>query len=150
MKFAHLIPFIRRAQEGWGGRRPEAPGAFPRGGPRSQEALKGDILKGTSANGRKSHKYKESLSWWTFRIFLFFCREKMEGGVRRAGGGGGVRISIKNPRMGGGGLPKDGEGADGAGRVSEGNWGRVGLNIFFGAEIPSKLYSWDLPPCERG
>ena len=73
------------------------------------------------------------LSWWTFRIFLiFFCSE---GGVRGAGtGGGGGRIFIESPRRGGG-CP----GRVRAGRVSVGNLGGGGLNIFFGAELPIKL-----------
>ena len=45
---------------------------------------------------------------------------------------------MENPRRGG--LPGGwGRGGRGAGRVFEGHFGGGGLNIFFGAEIPTKF-----------
>ena len=69
---------------------------------------------------------------WTFRIFfIFFCSGEGKGESEVAGGGGGP-IFIEKCQEGGGSLGRGG-GGGGAGRVSAGNLGGGGLNIFFRA-----------------
>ena len=58
-------------------------------------------------------------------FFTFSARERVRGSPRRREGGG-DRISIENPRRGGGGLPTEGEGAEGPGGCLRGNWGGGG------------------------
>ena len=76
----------------------------------------------------------------TFRIFLLLGRG--EGGVSNEGGRDWVGFSLKIP--GGGGSPG---GGCGAGRACMGNWGNWGggvgeLNLFFGAETPTKKWEF--------
>ena len=74
-------------------------------------------------------------SWWTFRIFFFFCLGRGEGGVRGARRGGGVGFLLKIP---GGGVSRRGKGFPGG--LFGANWGiwGEGLNFFFGAETSTK------------
>ena len=74
-------------------------------------------------------------SCWTFRIFLFLSARGEGKGKSVAPGRG--RFSIENPREGVFSRER-GEGR-GAGRVSAGNFGGE-LNIFFGAEMPTKFF----------
>ena len=70
--------------------------------------------------------------------YFFFCLGGGEGGVRGAGVGGEDSFT-ENPRRGGlraGG----GGGGEGPGRCFAGNL-EGGLNIFLGAEIPTKTYT---------
>ena len=72
------------------------------------------------------------LPWWTFRIFLVFCR--LGGGERgspRRQEGAGVGFLLTIPGGGGAGLPRRGGGGRVAWRVFVGNSGGGGLTIFF-------------------
>ena len=89
---------------------------------------------------------KESLGG-RFGYFLFFPLGGGAGEVRGARKGRG-RFFIENPRGGGGSPTREGAEGRGAGRVSAGILlgGGGGVNIFFGAEIPTKtptLLHWD-------
>ena len=69
-------------------------------------------------------------------FYFFFVRGRGRGSSRHKEGAGG-RVFIENPRRGGGSRSRGGRGR-GAWRVSVRNLGGGGLNIFFGAEIPTK------------
>ena len=80
-------------------------------------------------------------------IFHFFCSGEWKGEFEAPGRGGGA-IFYGKSQGGGGGLPGGwGRGGEGPGGCLRGIW-VGGLNIFFGAEIPTKLSSgfrfWEL------
>ena len=79
------------------------------------------------------------LAWWTFRIFFIFSARGRERGSEAPERGWEGSVFIENARRGG--LPGERRrGGRRAGRASAGNLGgRGGLNIFFGAEMPTKL-----------
>ena len=79
-------------------------------------------------------------SWWTFRIFFIFSARGRGRGSPLRQEGAGVGFLLKIP--GGGGVFSH-EGGGGAGRVSAGNFGGGGLNIFWGVEMPNKF--WNCP-----
>ena len=70
-------------------------------------------------------------SWWTFRIFFFFCSGEGKGEPKGPGGGGGTIFHGKS-QEGGGWCPRRvGAGGRGAGRLFEGNLGGGGPKYFF-------------------
>ena len=73
-------------------------------------------------------------------IFNFFLLGGGSGESTATATGGGGGIFIGNPKGGGFSQERGGgvEGPRGAARVSAGNFGGGGLNIFFGVEIPTK------------
>ena len=71
-------------------------------------------------------------------IFYFFLLGEGKGGSEAPGGGGGDGTSLKIP--GGGGV-REGAGGRQAWEGVCGELGGGGLDIFFGAEMPTKNYT---------
>ena len=78
-------------------------------------------------------------------IFYFFPLGGGEGASEAPGREEGFGFLLKIPQEGGGGLYRRGKGAEGPGG-REGFGGGGELNIFFGAEIPTKFCN--LLPCD--
>ena len=93
--------------------------------------------RSSQKNCRLSLVFEELKTWWTFRIFFIFsARGRGRGSPGRQGWG--RSIFYWKSQGGGGGCLPGGEQGEKAGRVSVGNLGGGGGNIFFGAEIPTQ------------